>query len=272
MSSPILKVSNLDVSYVNGGKVQQVIRDVNFEITPGSVLGIIGESGAGKSSLALALMGLHDPHLVNVNGEVIFQSQDLLTLGEADLCRVRGSGIGMIFQDPSGALDPAMRVDDQVAEAIRLHGTEDRKESQRLAGKYLAEVGITEDILEVAPYAHQLSGGLCQRAMIAAATACNPEILIADEPTSSLDVTLQAQIIELLNVRRRAGLAIIFISHDLALVSSFADEIMVLFEGEVVESGSCVEVMSRPRHAYTIDLISFWKVNQIIGGSAHAPA
>lgn len=273
MNGSLLKVTNLSVAFMEAGNSREAVRGVSFEVRPGSVLGIIGESGAGKSSLALALMGLHDPRRVEVKGEIFFQGQNLLELPEEERCRVRGAGIGMIFQDTTGALDPAMRVEDQVAEVIRHHESVGRAEARRLARLHLAEVGITEDILTVAPYAHQLSGGLCQRAMIAAALACRPALLIADEPTSSLDVTLQSQIIALLNERRLVtGLAIIFISHDLALVSSFADEIMVLHDGESVEQGKSAELLANPKHAYTADLIAVWKYPNLQGGVAVAPS
>jgi ABC-type glutathione transport system ATPase component len=272
-SGPVLSVTGLTVVHGKGNSSRTVVRNVGFEVPPGSVLGIIGESGAGKTSLGLALMGLHDAGRVEISGDVIFQGKNLLDLDESELCRIRGAGIGMILQDATGALDPAMRVVDQVAEAIRLHQKSSRAEARRMARQQLAEVGVTEYILTAAPYAHQLSGGLCQRAMIAAAFACGPELLIADEPTSSLDVTLQAQIIGLLNARRLAtGLAIVFISHDLALVSSFADEIVVLREGEAVEQGSCARVLAKPQHEYTAGLIAAWNYRNFQGGGAVASA
>jgi len=248
--------------------VRAAVRDVSFEMQPGMALGIIGESGAGKTSLALALMGLHDPDRVVLSGDIKFKGTNLLELSENQRRRVRGSGMGMIFQDSSGGLDPSMRVVDQVAEALRIHRGAGRREAVQMAFERLARVGVPGEILSVAPYAYQLSGGLCQRAMIAAALACDPDLLIADEPTSALDVTLQAQIIALLNERRaETRLGVIFISHDLALVSSFADEIIVLHGGEVVEHGSCLEVLRSPKHEYTRNLIAAWNYEDVQGGA-----
>ncbi|MBI5871270.1 MAG: ABC transporter ATP-binding protein [Actinobacteria bacterium] len=272
MSGSLLRVEGLSVRYFDQTG-ETALRNISFELQPGSVFGIIGESGAGKSSLALALMGLQDRRLAVTGGEVLFQEKDLLKLSEAELCKLRGSGIGMIFQDPMGALDPSMKVVDQLAEVIRLHQGAGREESLRLALAQLSDVGIDEEILLTAPHSFQLSGGLCQRAMIAMALACDPDVLIADEPTSSLDLRLQAQIIRLLNERRKTGLSTIFISHDLALVSSFADDLMVLHEGESVETGRCSEILAHPKHAYTKSLVDIW--NSSAGhkeGVAVAPA
>ncbi len=265
-AAPLLEVKNLTVSYRNSPIPDPVVNGVSFRVAPGSVLGIIGESGAGKSTLALALLGLHDSRDVAVHGEVAFQGRNLLAMKETELCAIRGAGIGMVFQDPSGALDPVMRVADQVAEPIRLHEGLDRKEALRASLMRLAEVGISEDVLAVAPYPHQLSGGLRQRAMLAAALACDPALLIADEPTSSLDVTLQAHIIALLNARRLAsGMPIVFITHDLALAATFADELLVLHRGEAVEHGTCNEVLSNPQHAYTAGLVAAWATGKYEG-------
>ena len=192
-----------------------------------------------------------------MTGEVFCRGEALLRMDESSLCRVRGAGIGMIFQDPMGALDPTMKVEDQVAEAITIHRGLKLSQARKEARRHLHQVGVTDEILAVAPYAHQLSGGLRQRAMIAAALACEPALLVADEPTSSLDVRLQSQIIQLMKTRcTTAGLSIIFISHDLALVGSFADEVLVLHKGQVVEKGSCDDVLLNPSHSYTAALIS----------------
>lgn len=259
MSEFPLSVENLTVRFKDH-PVDAAVRNISFDLRPGSVFGIIGESGAGKSNLALALMGLQDQQRTETSGEVRFREKNLLDLSEAELCRLRGSGIGMIFQDPMGALDPSMKVIDQLAEIIRMHKEVGRKESRQLAIGQLEKVGIAEDILMAAPHAFQLSGGLCQRAMIAMALACDPDVLIADEPTSSLDLRLQAQIIRLLNERRQStGLSIVFISHDLALVSAFADDLLVLHEGKSIESGKCSDILAHPDHAYTKSLIGAWK-------------
>jgi len=269
----ILSVKELTVRHRNQQQSRPAVRDVSFNVTAGSFVGIIGESGAGKTSLGLSLIGLHDPARVDVAGTVNYRGKNVLALSEKERCAIRGTGIGMIFQDATGALDPAMRIIDQVAESIRIHKGADRTESRRLALHNLAEVGVTGGMLSAAPYPYQLSGGLCQRAMIASAFSCEPEILIADEPTSSLDVTTQSQIIGLLNARRLTmGMAIILISHDLALVSSLADEIIVLHEGEAVEQGECAQVLAKPQHEYTARLIAAWKYGSRAGGAAVASA
>ena len=268
---PLLQVSGLTITRSNGTSRRDVIRNASFDVQAGNVLGIIGESGAGKTSLALALMGLLDKDSVEVNGKIIFSGKNLLDLTEDGLCAIRGAGMGMIFQDSTGALDPSMKVLDQVAETVRLHLGVNRAKARKLALDILTEAGVSEEVLTVAPYAHQLSGGLCQRSMIAAALAGRPDVLIADEPTSSLDVTLQAQIISLLNKHRLAtGMAIVFVSHDLALVSGFADEIVVLHSGEIVEFGSCGEVLGNPDHPYTKQLISAWDYENFEGGASLA--
>lgn len=273
MSKPVLRVNRLCVEYKSGNSSLPTVENVTFSLDQGTTLGIIGESGAGKTTLALALLGLLDLNIAEVSGEVILEGRNLLLLPEKELCRLRGSKIGIIFQDPVGSLDPAMKIDDQVAEAIRLHRKTSRREALELARQQLAAVGISKELLDVAPYAHQLSGGLCQRAMIAVALAARPIILIADEPTSSLDVTLQAQILSLLKTQQRqAGLAMIFISHDLALVSKVADCIMVMHEGKMVELGSRDEVLNSPRHLYTSSLVSAWRTGLTKGDGNVASA
>lgn len=256
MNAPLLSITDLSVSYHG----RSVLEHISFDVSPGETLGIIGRSGAGKSTIALALTGLLDARVATVAGRIEFEGQDLLQAGEADLCRLRGSSIGMIFQDPVGSLDPAMRVEDQVIEAIQIHERIGRNEARLKARQRLAAAGITAEVLATDPYAHQLSGGMCQRVMVAVALACGPRLLIADEPTSSLDLTLQAQIVHLIKkIQTESGLAIIFISHDLALVSRIADNIAVIHEGELVERGLCDQVLNRPVHEYTNSLVAAWK-------------
>jgi len=272
MSEHALTVNILSVNF--HGQHLPAVCNVSFSLRKASVFGIIGESGAGKSSLALALLGLHDRRAADVAGEVVFQGINLIGLQERELCKVRGSGVGMIFQDPMGALDPSMKVVDQLAEVIRMQEYAGRDESKRMAVEQLREVGIPKDVIGSAPHAYQLSGGLCQRAMIAMALASKPEVLIADEPTSSLDLRLQEQMISLLSEQqKRNGLSIVFISHDLSLVSSFADEIMVLHRGEPVESGRCEEVFGNPSNEYTKSLVRVWgQYGHMEEATAIAPA
>ena len=257
---PLLEVARLGVRYA--GTARPAVEDVSFILDYGTILGIVGESGAGKSTLGLALAGLLNEGRADLAGEVRLSGQGLLTLTEKELCAIRGRQIGMIFQDPAGALDPAMRVVDQVAETLRLHTGAGRREAQLRARQQLAAAGVSAEILAAAPYAHQLSGGLCQRVMIAAALAAQPSLLIADEPTSSLDVTLQAQILSLLRrEQRHRGLAVIFISHDLALVSRLADRMLVMRQGRVVDAGKPAAILDGTGHSYTRELVSAssWK-------------
>lgn len=260
---PLFQVTDLSVTY-RGSKPYTAVDRVSFSIERGATLGIIGESGAGKTTLALALTGLLDSAAAAVSGKAELEGRNLLKMSEPELCKVRGSEIGMIFQDPRGSLDPSVRIDAQVSETIRAQRKISRSESLSLAQKQLADTGVGREVLAAAPYAYQLSGGLAQRAMIAMALACSPRLLIADEPTSSLDVTLQAGIIRLLSkLQKRDGLAMVFISHDLALVSVVAERILVLREGRVVEYGDKKIILSHPSHEYTRDLIRAWKEVQL---------
>ncbi|MHB8169343.1 MAG: ABC transporter ATP-binding protein [Thermoleophilia bacterium] len=270
-AEPLLAVERLSVRFP-GAAGSAAVDDVSFTLGQGAILGVVGESGAGKSTLGLALSGLIDSDVAELSGSIRLAGNELTCLTDAQLCHIRGREIGMIFQDPIGSLDPAMPVVDQVAETIHLHTHAGRHEARRRARRQLADAGVGEETLAVAPYAHQLSGGLCQRVMIAAALAAQPSLLIADEPTSSLDVTLQAQILAMLRKeQRRRGLAVIFISHDLALVSKFADRMMVMRHGKVVEMGEAETVFINPRHPYTRELVSAWSWESV-QGEAVAPA
>lgn len=258
--SPLIDVKNLSVRY-HPGDQRAAVDNVSFTVEAGSTLGIIGESGAGKTTLALALAGLTDVTAAKVSGVISFDGHDLLALRESELCRLRGSGVSMIFQDASGSLDPSMPVVSQVAEAIMMHQeVADSETAKTEARKILAEIGVRDDVLAAAPYAHQLSGGLCQRVMIAAALACQPRLLVADEPTSSLDVITQAQIVSLIMDKKRAqGLTLIFISHDLAIVSNIADYLLVMQQGCALEWGETEEILRSPSNPYTASLIAAWE-------------
>ena len=268
----LLQVSRLSVCYKVSNE-QQALDSVSFTLNKGDTLGIIGESGSGKTTMALAVSSLLDLDAAEVSGAVLFEGSDLLKMKESELCAIRGGGIGLILQDPKASLDPCMRVDAQVAEAIRSHKKIGRTESYRLARRQLAEVGMGDKVLETSPFAHQLSGGQAQRAMIAAALACSPRLLVADEPTGSLDVTTQAETIRLLSdLQRQAGLAMIFISHDLALVSQVAESILVLRNGKVVEQGDRTQVLNYPAHSYTRRIIESWERSRTSLGAKLAPA
>jgi oligopeptide/dipeptide ABC transporter ATP-binding protein len=235
------------------------VRDVSFSIAPGEVLGLVGESGSGKSITSLAIMRLL-PAQARVSGEILFSENgaacNLLALPDDSMRQLRGSRIAMIFQEPMTALNPVMRVGDQIAEAVRAHGSHSGSESARLAVQAMTDVSIPEPDRRARDYPHQLSGGMRQRVMIAIAIVNRPQLLIADEPTTALDVTIQAQILQLLaDLRRKFGLAMLFISHDLAVVSQVADRVAVMYAGSVVELGTKQEIFLAPAHPYTRGLL-----------------
>jgi peptide/nickel transport system ATP-binding protein len=235
------------------------VRDVSFGIASGEVLGLVGESGSGKSITSLAIMRLLPPQ-ARVSGEVLFSengtTRNLPALPDDSMRQLRGSRIAMIFQEPMTALNPVMRAGDQIAEAVRAHGTRSKSEAYRIAVQAMNDVAIPEADRRARDYPHQLSGGMRQRVMIAMAIVNRPQLLIADEPTTALDVTIQAQILELLaELRARFGLAMLFISHDLAVVSQVADRVAVMYAGSVVEMGTRQEIFRAPAHPYTRGLL-----------------
>jgi peptide/nickel transport system ATP-binding protein len=235
------------------------VRDLNFSVAPGEVLGLVGESGSGKSITSLAIMRLLPPQ-ARVSGEIVFAEngspRDLAMLADDAMRGLRGSRIAMIFQEPMTALNPVMRVGDQIAEAVLAHGTRSKREAQKLAVEAMNDVAIPRPERRARDYPHQLSGGMRQRIMIAMAIVNRPQLLIADEPTTALDVTIQAQILALLaDLRAKFGLAMLFISHDLAVVSQVADRVAVMYAGSVVEMGSRQDIFRAPAHPYTRGLL-----------------
>ncbi len=235
------------------------VRDVSFSIAPGEVLGLVGESGSGKSITSLAIMRLLPPQ-AKVSGEILFSdngtTRDLGDLPGDSIRQLRGSRIAMIFQEPMTALNPVMRVGDQIAEAVLAHSTCSKSEAARIAVQAMTDVAIPQPERRARDYPHQLSGGLRQRVMIAMATVNRPQLLIADEPTTALDVTIQAQILDLLaQLRARFHLAMLFISHDLAVVSQVADRVAVMYAGSVVELGTKLQIFQAPAHPYTRGLL-----------------
>jgi ABC-type dipeptide/oligopeptide/nickel transport system ATPase component len=252
----LLQVENLNVSFVVQTGEVAAVRDVTFSIPESGTLGLVGESGSGKSATALAILRLL-PIQARVRGDINFGGVSLLPLSDEDMRRIRGSRISMIFQEPMTALNPVMRVGDQVAEAVLAHHRMSKKEAWGRAVEALGEVAIAEPETRARDYPHQLSGGQRQRVMIAMALVNHPQLLIADEPTTALDVTIQAQILDLLReLRDKYKLAVLFISHDLGVVSRVADRVAVMYAGEVVEQGPVERIFAAAAHPYTRGLIS----------------
>jgi oligopeptide/dipeptide ABC transporter ATP-binding protein len=248
----VLEVRDLETHFLLEAGVARAVDGVSFDLEAGSVLGLVGESGCGKSMTALSLMRLVPPPGRIVAGAVRFAGRDLLALRERDMRAVRGAGIAMVFQEPMTALNPVMRIGTQVAEVLWLHGRAGRRAAWERAVALLGEVGIPDPAARAHDYPHQLSGGMRQRVMIAIAIACEPRVLIADEPTTALDVTIQAEILDLLRaLRERHGMAVVLITHDLGVVAEQADEVAIMYAGRIVEHASVNDVFDHPRHPYT---------------------
>jgi peptide/nickel transport system ATP-binding protein len=253
--SSLLQVENLNVTFATQSGEVAAVRDVGFNIPEAGTLGLVGESGSGKSATSLAIIRLLPPQ-ARIKGKISFAGQDLLALPEDSMRKLRGSKISMIFQEPMTALNPVMRVGDQVAEAVAAHHSVSRQEAKRRAVEALREVALPDPDQRANDYPHQLSGGQRQRVMIAMALVNHPRLLIADEPTTALDVTIQAQILDLLrNLRERHKLGMLFISHDLGVVSRVADQVAVMYAGEIVEMGPVRQILSAAQHPYTRGLI-----------------
>jgi peptide/nickel transport system ATP-binding protein len=253
---PLLEVKNLSIRFRSRGTERLAVSDLSFSIGAGEVLGLVGESGSGKSVTALAILRLLD-QAASMEGSIRLDGVDLLALADEAMRRKRGLDIAMIFQEPMTSLNPVMTIGEQVAEAIQVHQPAlSRRQVRQAALEALEAVAIPNPAERYGHYPHQFSGGQRQRILIAMAIANRPRLLIADEPTTALDVTIQAQILELLaSLRRQFGLAMLFISHDLAVVSQVADRVMVMRQGLALESGSIAQVFHRPLHPYTLSLL-----------------
>jgi microcin C transport system ATP-binding protein len=252
----LLTVDALSVHLGHPDARTQILHDVSFSVQPGERLAIVGESGSGKTVGALSILKLHQPSLVDYSGKVLFQGRDLLRLSDRELRGVRGSEIAMIFQEPMTALNPVYPIGEQLIEPLVVHRGMDRPAARKRMIALLARTGIPEPERRMDSFPHMLSGGQRQRVMIAMALACSPKLLIADEPTTALDVTIQIQILELLeDLQREFGMSVLFITHDLNLVRRFADRVCVMQRGRIVEEGVVSEVFAKPRHAYTRQLL-----------------
>ncbi|MCQ0090804.1 ABC transporter ATP-binding protein [Roseovarius sp. M141] len=253
----LLQIRDLAIALPEGADRAHAAKDINFDLDRGEILCIVGESGSGKSMSANAVMGLLPQGVKPVNGTITFDGQPILGLSEKEMLKLRGSRISMIFQEPLSALNPLMRVGAQIAEVFEAHGALSGSERRARALQLLDEVGIPDPSAAIRAYPFQLSGGQRQRVMIAMALALEPDILIADEPTTALDVTTQAQILKLIeDLRQSRGMAVIFITHDFGVVADIADRVIVMQTGEIVESGTADEVLLKPRHPYTRALIA----------------
>jgi peptide/nickel transport system ATP-binding protein len=255
-SDAFLSVRDLHVRFSTEDGVVKAVDGISFDLERGTTLGIVGESGSGKSVTNLTVLGLHNPMTTTIDGEIILDGKELITATEAELEKLRGNKMAMIFQDALTALSPYHTVGRQIGEPFRKHTGASKKEARDRAIEMLAKVGIPHPKQRVDDYPHQFSGGMRQRAMIAMSLVCNPDLLIADEPTTALDVTVQAQTMALLrDLQREFGTAIVLITHDLGVVAGLCDEVMVLYGGRVMEQGSAEQIFYRPTHPYTIGLL-----------------
>ncbi len=272
MTSPLLSIQNLHLAFATPAGESEVLRGVGFDVPAGGRVALVGESGSGKSLTALAILGLIERQRARLSGSIRFQGEELAQASEARLRALRGSAIGMIFQEPMSALNPLHTIGRQVAEPLRVHAGLSRQAALERAIELLQMTGIREARQKAQSYPHQLSGGQRQRAMIAMALACKPRLLLADEPTTALDVTLQVQILELLaRLQQEMGMAVLMITHDLPLVRRFAEQVVVMRHGEVVEQGALDEVFTRPRHEYTRMLLESAPQRDLAPPRAEAP-
>ena len=250
---PLLDVRHLSVAF----GATPAVDDVSFQIAAGETLGLVGESGSGKSVTAFSILRLLQPPGRITGGQMLFQGRDLLALSEPEMRDIRGAGISLIFQEPMTALNPVMRIGDHIAEALLVHGKASRAEARARAIELLDAVKIADPASRVRDYPHQLSGGMRQRVMIAIALACHPPLVIADEPTTALDVTIQAQVLELLReLKTRYNLALLLITHDFGVIAEMADRVAVMFKGRIVEHGAVRNLLRHPAHEYTRNLLA----------------
>ncbi len=253
----LLEVKDLQTHFFTMDGVVKAVDGVSYDLEEGETLGLVGESGCGKSVSALSLMRLiPDPPGKIINGEVYLEGEDILKIGMDDMRRVRGAKMSMVFQEPMTSLNPVLTVERQLTETLQLHEGMSKSESRREGINLLSRVGIPDPEQRIKQYPHQFSGGMRQRVMIAMALSCNPRLIIADEPTTALDVTIQAQILELMkSLTTEFGVALIVITHNLGVVARYADRVNIMYAGRIIERGSAREIYSNPRHPYTVGLL-----------------
>ncbi len=249
-----LEVKDLVVEFTSGKEVVHAVNGVSFKVRRGKTLGLVGETGAGKTTIAKSILRILNEHSGHIRGgQITLEEKDLLSITEKDMCKIRGNKISMIFQDPMTALNPVMKIGNQIAEALELHYHLNKKEAKNKAYEMLEMVGITRERYD--NYPHQFSGGMKQRVVIAMALACKPELLLADEPTTALDVTIQMQVLEMIrDLRDQFGMAMIMITHDFGIVAETCDDVAVVYAGEIIESGTLRDIFKHPTHPYTIGL------------------
>ena len=257
MSEKLLEIKDLHVHYVSDGETVRAVNGISFYIERGETLGLVGETGAGKSTTALAILNMLPQYVSRVpQGEILVDGDNVLTMKPRELQRLRGSKVSMVFQDPMSSLNPVYRVGDQIAEVLKIHKrAKGKKELREMVGKILEMVGIPAERQD--EYPHQFSGGMKQRVMIAIAIACQPELLIADDPTTALDVTIQAQVLDMMQeLKDNLDSSILLITHDLGVVAAFCDRVAIMYAGEIVEQGTLEDIFDteRPHHPYTIGL------------------
>jgi ABC-type dipeptide/oligopeptide/nickel transport system ATPase component len=253
----LLDVQNLSVTFAGSSSTVRAVDDVSFQMEAGETLGLVGESGSGKSVTAFSILRLLQPPGRITGGRVIFEGRDLLALPERAMREVRGARISLIFQEPMTALNPVMRVGDQIAEALTVHGLDSREGARTRAIELLEAVRIPDAARRARDYPHQLSGGMRQRVMIAIALACRPPLIIADEPTTALDVTIQAQVLDLMReLKAKYNLALLLITHDFGVIAEMADRVAVMLKGRIVEQGPVRTILREPAHEYTRRLLA----------------
>lgn len=256
-NEPLLQIRDLCVTFLSGRRQIPAVQHLNLDMLPGRVLGLVGESGCGKSVTSLSIMGLNDMEFTRMSGSIKLEGRELLGLKEKQMRAIRGDRMSMVFQEPMTSLNPVYTVEQQLVETLLVHGEKDKNKAKARAREFLHMVGLADVERIAAAYPHRLSGGQRQRVMIAMALICNPALLIADEPTTALDVTIQAQVLDLItDLQKQLGMAILFITHDLGVIRQVADDVAVMYAGRVVEKASTEELFSHPMHPYTLGLMA----------------